>query len=232
MICVGATGRRSTHRLFRKGPKMLRHALRHVLSGIGVIVVLTMGVAPLAAGTATAAIKSTIKQMFVILNDEELKTPGRAEERRQQLEKVIGNRIAYDEMAKRSLGPQWSQLNDEERQEFVRLYAQLLRDTYSSRFDRYSDEKVEFLQETLQGDYAEVRTRLTSSKFSLDVDYRMLQRAGDWRVYDIVVDGISLVHSYREQFTKIIRTYSYEELVAKLRQKTGEIKPFAEAANP
>lgn len=211
---------------------MVRQALRHVLSGIGVVLVLAVGVPPMAAGTATAAIKTTIKQMFVILNDEELKTPGRAEERRQQLEKVIGNRIAYDEMAKRSLGPQWAQLNEEERQEFVRLYAQLLRDTYSSRFDRYTDEKVEFLQETLQGDYAEVRTRLTSSKFTLDVDYRMLQRAGDWRVYDIVVDGISLVHSYREQFTKIIRTYSYEELVTKLRQKTGEIKPFAEAANP
>jgi len=196
------------------------------------VLVLAMGVAPMAAGTATAAIKNTIKQMFVILNDEELKAPGKAEERRQQLEKVIGNRIAYDEMAKRSLGPQWAQLNEEERLEFVRLYAQLLRDTYSSRFDRYTDEKVEFLQETLQGDYAEVRTRLTSSKFNLDVDYRMLQRAGDWRVYDIVVDGISLVHSYREQFTKIIRTYSYEELVSKLRQKTGEIKPFAEAPNP
>lgn len=215
-----------------EGPNMIRQALRHILSGIGMALVLAVGVAPMAAGTATAAIKNTIKQMFVILNDEELKAPGRAEERRQQLEKVIGNRIAYDEMAKRSLGPQWAQLNEEERQEFVRLYAQLLRDTYSSRFDRYSDEKVEFLQETLQGDYAEVRTRLTSSKFNLDVDYRMLQRAGDWRVYDIVVDGISLVHSYREQFTKIIRTYSYEELVSKLRQKTGEIKPFAEAPNP
>ena len=211
---------------------MIRQALRHVLSGIGMVLVLAVGVAPMAAGTATAAIKNTIKQMFVILNDEELKAPGKAEERRQQLEKVIGNRIAYDEMAKRSLGPQWAQLNEEERLEFVRLYAQLLRDTYSSRFDRYTDEKVEFLQETLQGDYAEVRTRLTSSKFNLDVDYRMLQRAGDWRVYDIVVDGISLVHSYREQFTKIIRTYSYEELVSKLRQKTGEIKPFAEAPNP
>lgn len=196
------------------------------------VLLLAVGVAPMAAGTATAAIKNTIKQMFVILNDEELKAPGKAEERRLQLEKVIGNRIAYDEMAKRSLGPQWAQLNEEERLEFVRLYAQLLRDTYSSRFDRYTDEKVEFLQETLQGDYAEVRTRLTSSKFNLDVDYRMLQRAGDWRVYDIVVDGISLVHSYREQFTKIIRTYSYEELVSKLRQKTGEIKPFAEAPNP
>src|SRR4029078_11546347 len=214
--------RGSVHRLQHEGPNMIREALRHVLSGIGMVLVLAMGVATMASGTATAAIKNTIKQMFVILNDEELKAPGKAEERRQQLEKAIGNRIAYDEMAKRSLGPQWAQLNEEERLEFVRLYAQLLRDTYSSRFDRYSDEKVEFLQETLQGDYAEVRTRLTSSKFNLDVDYRMLQRAGDWRVYDIVVDGISLVHSYREQFAKIIRTYSYEGLVSKLRQKTGE----------
>jgi len=146
---------------------MVRQALRHVLSGIGVVLVLAVGVAPMAAGTATAAIKTTIKQMLVILYDEELKTPGRAEERRQQLENVIGNRIAYDEMAKRSLGPQWTQLNDEERQEFVRLYAQLLRDTYSSRFDHYSDEKVEFLQETLQGDYAEVRTRLTERKVKI-----------------------------------------------------------------
>jgi len=211
---------------------MSGHALRHVLTGIAVFIVLAWGVAPVAAGTATEAIKSTIKQMFWILNDEELKASGRAEERRQQLEKVIGNRIAYDEMAKRSLGSQWTQLDDEERQEFVRLYAQLLRDTYSSRFDHYSDEKVEFLRETIQGDYAEVRTRLTSRKVSLDVDYRMLQRAGDWRVYDIVVDDISLVRSYREQFSKIIRTSSYGELVAKLRQKTGEIKPFVEASDP
>lgn len=211
---------------------MIRPALRHALTGITAIIVLAGGVAPMAAGTATEAIKSTIKQMFGILNDEGLKAPGRAEERRQQLEQVIGNRIAYDEMAKRSLGPQWTQLNDEERQEFVRLYAQLLRDTYSSRFDHYSDEKVEFLQETLQGDYAEVRTRLTSRKASLDVDYRMLQRAGDWRVYDIVVDGISLVHSYREQFTTIIRKSSYAELVAKLRQKSGDLKPFVETAIP
>ncbi|MGH7181232.1 MAG: ABC transporter substrate-binding protein [Nitrospiraceae bacterium] len=111
---------------------MIGHALRHVLTGIAVFIVLALGVAPVAAGTATEAIKSTIKQMFWILNDEELKAPGRAAEQRQQLEKVIGNRIAYDEMAKRSLGSQWTQLNDEERQEFVRLYAQLLRDTYST----------------------------------------------------------------------------------------------------
>jgi phospholipid transport system substrate-binding protein len=211
---------------------MIRHTLRHVISGIAVFIVLVWGMAPMAAGTATDAIKTTLKQMFRILNDEELKMPGRAEERHQQLEKVIGNRIAYDEMAKRSLGPQWAQLNDEEKQEFVRLYAQLLRDTYSSRFDHYSDEKIEFLQEKLDGDYAEVRTRLVGSKVSLDVDYRMLQRAGDWRVYDIIVDEISLVRSYRQQFTTIIRKSSYAELIAKLKQKSGEFKPFEKTVSP
>jgi phospholipid transport system substrate-binding protein len=211
---------------------MISHALRYVISGIAVIIVLVGGVAPRAAETATEAIKSTIKQVFRILNDEALKTLGGAEERRHQLEKVMGDRIAYDEMAKRSLGLPWKQLNDEERQEFVRLFSQLLRDTFASRFDQYSDEEVEFLNERLEGLYAEVSTRLTGSKTNTAVDYRLLQRAGDWRVYDIIVDDISLVHSYREQFTSIIRKSSYAELVAKLRQKSGEFRPFKQTATP
>ena len=216
-------GRTSVHRLLREGPNMIRHALRHVMSGIAVLIVLAGGVAPMAAETATEAIKSTIKQVFGILSDKELKTPVGVEARRQQLEAVIGNRLAYDEMAKRSLGSQWKQLNDEERQEFVQLFSQLLRDTFASRFAQYSDEPVEFLQEKLEGPYAEVRTRLTGSKVTTAVDYRLLHRAGDWRVYDIVVDEISLVHSYRGQFTPIIRKFSYAELVEKLRQKSVDL---------
>jgi phospholipid transport system substrate-binding protein len=205
---------------------------RYVVAGMGGIIVLAGGVALMAAETATEAIKSTLKQVFVILNDEELQMPGRAEARRQQLEKVIGNRLAYDEMAKRSLGAQWKQLNDEEREEFVRLFSQFFRDTFAGRLDQHSDEEVEFLQEKLEGLYAEVSTRLKGSKVDMAVDYRLLHRAGDWHVYDIIVDDISLIHSYREQFTTIIRKFSYAELVAKLRQKSGELKPFVKTANP
>jgi phospholipid transport system substrate-binding protein len=205
---------------------------RYVVAGMAGIIVLAGGVALMAAETATEAIKSTLKQVFVILNDEELQMPGRAEARRQQLEKVIGNRLAYDEMAKRSLGAQWKQLNDEEREEFVRLFSQFFRDTFAGRLDQHSDEEVEFLQEKLEGLYAEVSTRLKGSKVDMAVDYRLLHRAGDWHVYDIIVDDISLIHSYREQFTTIIRKFSYAELVAKLRQKSGELKPFVKTANP
>jgi phospholipid transport system substrate-binding protein len=211
---------------------MISHVLRYVISGIAVIIVLVGGVAPRAAETATEAIRSTIKQLFRILNDEELKTLGGAEERRHRLEKVIGDRLAYDEMAKRSLGLPWKQLNDEERQEFVQLFSQLLRDTFAGRFDQYSDEEIEFLHERHEGLYAEVSTKLTGSKTNTAVDYRLLQRAGDWRVYDIIVDDISMVHSYREQFTSIIRKSSYAELVVKLRQKSGEFKPFELTATP
>ena len=151
MWAMDTIGRTSVHRLLREGHNMIRHALRHVISGIAVIIVLAGGVAPMAAETATEAIKSTIKQVFGILSDKELKTPVGDEARRQQLEEVIGNRLAYDEMAKRSLGPQWKRLNDEERQEFVQLFSQLLRDTFASRFDQYSDERVEFPQEKLEG---------------------------------------------------------------------------------
>ena len=125
-----------------------------------------------------------------------------------------------------------SQLNDEERQEFVRLFSQLLRDTFASRFDQYSDEEVKFLNEKVEGPYAEVRTRLIGSKTNTAVDYRLLLRAAGWQVYDIIVDDISLVHSYREQFTSIIRKFSYAELVAKLRQKSGEFRPFEQTATP
>ena len=135
-------------------------------------------------------------------------------------------------MAKRSLGAQWKQLNDEERQEFVRLFAQLLRDTFAGRLEEYSDEEVHFLQERREGSYAEVSAKLTGSKVATDLDFRLLYRADNWRVYDVVADGISLVHSYREQFTTIIRKTSYPELVAKLKQKSGELTPFAKTSNP
>jgi phospholipid transport system substrate-binding protein len=211
---------------------MTKQAQRYVIAGMAGVIVLAVGVALMAAETATEAIKTTLKQVFVILNDEGLQMPDRAEIRRQQLEKVIGNRLAYDEMAKRSLGAQWKRLNDEEKEEFVRLFSQFFRDTFTGRLDQHSDEEVEFLQEKLEGLYAEVSTRLKGSKVDMAVDYRLLHRAGDWHVYDIIVDDISLIHSYREQFTTIIRKFSYAELVAKLRQKSGELKPFVKTANP
>jgi phospholipid transport system substrate-binding protein len=113
----------------------------------------------------------------------------------------------------------------EERTEFVELFKGFLSDRYAEKIEGYSGEQVLYLSERIEGTYAEVRTTLRSSKFEIPMDYRLFQKAGSWYAYDIVADGVSLVKNYRSQFSKIIRSSSYQELVRRLREHTvGEDK--------
>ena len=212
MILVTPTGRRTA--AWALGPLT------------ALLVVLVAGTPSMAAETPPDAISSTINAVIRILVDEELKKPGRSEQRRRQIEKAVRDRVSYKQMAKRSLGAQWKTLNDGEKREFAELFGQLVRVTFASRIDDYSDEQVEYLSERIEGSYAEVRTRLKGSNVEIQVGYRMVNKDGDWRVYDIVADGVSLVKNYRAQFTKIIRDFSYAVLVEKLREKSSEPKSF------
>ena len=196
-----------------------------VVVGIAFCLGLSLTPSSAAAGTATEAVKSTIDQVVRLLEDKELKKPDRAMERRQQLQKIIGDRFSYEEMAKRSLGAHWNQLNETQRQEFTELFQQLLLRTYTGRIEAYSGEQTQYFGERHESDYAEVRTKLIARKGELPVDYRLLSNSGEWHVYDIVVDGISMSSNYRGQFTNIIRTSSYEELVKKLKSKSEVFKP-------
>jgi len=200
---------------------------RGYVVGVGIALYLGFSLTPLlaSAGTATEAVKNTIDQVVRLLEDKELKKPDRAMERRQQLQKIIGDRFSYEEMAKRSLGAHWNQLNETQRQEFTELFQQLLLRTYTARIEAYSGEQTQYLGERREGDYAEVRTKIISRKGELPIDYRLLSNSGEWHVYDIVVDGIGMASNYRGQFTNIIRTSSYEDLVNKLKNKTETFKP-------
>ena len=191
------------------------------------VVLIGMSLTLMAAGAVTpmGALKSSIDQVVRLLEDPELKQADRTVERRRQLEKIIGDRFSYEEMAKRSLGAHWNKLNKTQRQEFIKLFQQLLIRSYTGRIEGYSGERIQFLSERREGDYAEVRSNLLSRKGDIPVDYRLLNKSGDWRVYDIVVDGISLAQNYRGQFTNIIRTSSYEDLVEKLRNKSETFNP-------
>ncbi len=176
----------------------------------------------LAGGAATEAIKGTINEVIRILSDQGMKKPERAQERRKVLEKVVGDRFDYEEMAKRTLAAQWQKLNEKERAEFVHLFMKLLTNSYADKVEGYSGEQVHYLNERLEGDYAEVRTKAISGKAEIPLDYRLLSKRGDWRVYDVVVDGVSLVSNYRGQFAKIIRTSGYDDLVKQLREKSDQ----------
>ena len=176
-----------------------------------------------AAGSATEAVRGTIDDVIRILSDKEMKQPARHQERRKLLETVIWGRFDDREMSKRALAAQWTKLNETEREEFVRLFQSFLTDAYADKIEGYAGEQVQYLGERLEGSYAEVRSKLLSEKTAYPMDYRLMEKAGDWVVYDIIVDGISLVRNYRGQFERIIHAESYAALVEKLRQKSKDI---------
>lgn len=191
-------------------------------SGIVCLVLLLGGVAvqSAAAGGATDAMRSTIDETLKIVKDKDLKQPGKAEERRRRLEQVVGDRFDYQEMSRRALGAPWNTLSDKDKEEFVALFRNLLITSYADKIETYSGEGVQYLNERTEKEYAEVRTKVLTGKVEIPLDYRMLNKGADWRVYDVVVDGVSLVNNYRGQFSKILRSSSFADLMEQLRKKT------------
>src|SRR5512146_898679 len=194
--------------------------------GIALVLFLCAGLAAekVWAGGATDAMKSTIDEVLRILQDKDLKQPAKVNERRQLLEKVVGDRFDYQEMSRRALGAPWANLSDKEKEEFVSLFQTLLVNSYADKVEAYSGEGVQYINERTEKDYAEVRTKVMTGKTEIPLDYRLLNKASVWRVYDVVVDGVSLVNNYRGQFTKILRSGSYGDLVDQLRRKSEKIK--------
>jgi phospholipid transport system substrate-binding protein len=173
----------------------------------------------------TEVVRSTLTEVFRILEDEKLKDPAKHIPRRRMLEEVIGSRFDYTEMSKRTLAAHWTPLTAGERAEFVELFKSFLSDRYADKIEGYSGQQVFYLSERIEGNYAEVRTEMRSTKVEIPMDYRLHVKDGTWHAYDIIADGVSLVKNYRSQFDKIIRSDSYQELVRRLRERTvGEDK--------
>ena len=182
--------------------------------------------------SATDAVKSTINDLIRVLDDETLKQPERAEERRHQIEDIIKHRVDYKEMARRALGTPWSTLSHRDQQEFVSLFVQLLRDTFAGRITEHSDEQVVFLGELREDAFAEVKAQMKGRKIDTPVNFRLIHRAHEWRVYDVVIDEASIVSNYRSQFTSIIRDVSHVGLIKKMKQKAITVKIFENPPSP
>src|SRR5262252_3510836 len=123
---------------------------------------------------ATEAVQSTIAKVMRVLDDDRLKGPDQVVERRHEIEEIIRERVDYEEMAKRTLGAQWSSLSRNERREFVDLFVQLLRDTFAGRISERSDEQVQFLGEQQENNFARVRTQLKGRKVDTHVDFLLI----------------------------------------------------------
>ena len=176
------------------------------------------------AGSPTEAVKKSIDEVVGILEDPAWKKPEKREERRKLLEQTIAQRFNFLEMSRRALGAEWNKRTPEEQTDFAASFQTLLANTYLGKIENYSGEKVQYLKEIVDGEYADVYTKIDNGKTAVDIVYKMEMASGDWRVYDVVVEGTGLVQNYREQFRRIIRKESFAELTKQLQEKAEHIK--------
>jgi phospholipid transport system substrate-binding protein len=175
------------------------------------------------AGAPTDQLRAQIDRAVKILEDPELKKDGRQKDRRTAVRQVANDIFDFSETAKRSLARHWTPRSQAERDEFVGLFSDLLERSYISKIELYGGEKIQYVGESIEGEGAVVRTKLlTQQGTEIPIDYRMLHKADKWLVYDVVIEGVSLISNYRTQFNKIITTSSFQELMKKMKTKQDE----------
>jgi len=174
------------------------------------------------AGAPADQVRVQIERIVKVLADPGLRRPGHEHVRHAAVARIAEEAFDLREMTRRTLGPHWQGLTDAERAELVTLFGDLLDRAYFTRIAAYNGEKITVLADSIDGDLATVRTRIvTQQGTEVPVDYRMLRRGDRWVVYDVSIEGVSLVANYRAQFNRIIQTSSYQALVDKLRAKRG-----------
>ena len=174
------------------------------------------------AGVPTDQLRAQIDRVIKTLEDPELKKEGRAKDRRAAVRKIANDIFDFSETARRSLGRHWQGRTPAERDEFVQLFSDLLERSYISKIETYGGEKILYNSDSVE--QAKVQTKLVAKGGSeIPIEYRM-HKAGDrWLVYDVVIEGVSLVANYRTQFNKIIQTSSFKELMNKMKNKQQEL---------
>jgi phospholipid transport system substrate-binding protein len=199
---------------------------RRLLRALGALVILAWAPAVGASGPGpTEQLKGAIDRVLRVLEDPGLKAPPRAAERRREIRRIAEEIFDFEETARRAMAQHWRTLTPAQQGEFVTLFTDLLEQAYISKIEMYGGERIQYLGERVEGDYATVSTRLTTTKgVEVPIDYRALRQAERWRVYDVSIEGVSLVANYRTQFNSLMRTSSAEQLLAKLRSRVQEMR--------
>jgi phospholipid transport system substrate-binding protein len=199
----------------------VRH--RAILVAALVLAVTTLTGRSALAGAPTEQLRAQIDRVLKTLEDPELKKENRAKDRRGAVRKIANDIFDFSETARRSLGRHWQGRTPAEREEFVQLFTDLLERSYISKIETYGGEKIAYLGDTIEADQAKVQTKLITKNGEIPIEYRMHKTGDRWLVYDVVIEGVSLVANYRTQFNKIIQTSSFQELMNKMKNKQQEL---------
>ena len=201
------------------------------LTLVAVLVILLgfTGVYVTQANTPTPGetVVATINKSLDILNDPSLKGIDRFKERRQKLWDVVKTIFDFEETSRRALGQNWLPLTSQEKKEFTDTFVNILRDSYLGKSDSYSGEKIVYIRELVQENRGKVQTNFfTVNQKRIVIDFSMHKIDGTWKIYDVIIEGVSMVSNYRSQFNSIISKESFAGLMKKLTEKEEEIPDF------
>lgn len=206
------------------GFEMMKKQVRRILSIFMVIFCLVFQGQLFAADSATEQLKPVLAEIVTILSEEGLKGDANRNERREKVMTSIKAGFDFREMSKRVLGKTWKTISEEERLDFTELMTKLLENVYVGKLEGYSGQDIVFTNERKKGNRAQVTTLIEHEGVELPIHYIMKYSADKWMVYDINIEGVSLVRNYREQFKSILRKEKYAGLVKVLEEKNASFE--------
>jgi phospholipid transport system substrate-binding protein len=193
--------------------------MKRLFVGLSILMLFLISL-PVYAGAPLDAVKINADQVLDILRDPKLKAASAKEMKKDKLRAVYVKMFDEVELSRRSLGMKWNKLNTAQRQEFVKLFEQVLEKAYADRILSYTNEKIEFTKESMiSGNLAEVRTKVITASKEIPIYYRVILKDGTWKVYDVTIENVSLVQNYRTQFNDILAKNTPEQLLEILRKK-------------
>ncbi len=193
-----------------------------ILKAVFVVVLLSLFINPqrALAGEPTDGIRSAIDGVIRVLKDPAFKGEANTKVRREKIRRSIQSIFSFEDMSRRSLGKHWRKLTASERAEFVAVFGAMVENSYIGKLEKYTDERVLYEKETVRKRSAEVRTKvITSTGTKIPINYRLSNKSGQWLVYDVIVEGVSLVRNYRSQFATVLKKEPIDNLIATLKSK-------------
>ncbi|MGQ9570756.1 MAG: MlaC/ttg2D family ABC transporter substrate-binding protein [Thermodesulfovibrionales bacterium] len=175
------------------------------------------------SGEPLETIKGHINKVLDVLKDPSLKGEEGKKTKKAKIRSISERMFDYTELSRRTLGPNWKKFNNTQQKKFIELYKTLLEDAYADKIMNYTDEKVLFNKENMLSEKTcELQTTILTKKADIPIYYRVIKKENDWRVYDVVIEGVSLISNYRTQFKEILSNKSPDELLDILRRKVGK----------
>jgi len=197
-------------------------SMKKVLIGFHLIIFFILPLS-LYAGVPQNTVEGHVNNVLSVLRDPAMKGDKAKKAKKEKVRAISEKMFDFNELSRRTLAMNWKNLNPDQQKEFIDLYKDILEDAYMDRIMSYSDEKVVFSKEImLSDDTAEVQSNIITKKAEIPIYYRVILKDGNWRVYDVIIEGVSLIKNYRTQFRDILANKSPEELLKVLRKKVGK----------